>query len=135
MKNPIEFSVKCSDETAALLQPMAPYLQSMANAQPTALGPSTIPPANHSKAALGGMEIYVDLKDFIDVPAEIAKNEQIEQKAIALIKSKEAKLNNESFVARAPANVVQTEKDALAAAQQQLVDIRKTLEALRKMQK
>jgi valyl-tRNA synthetase len=105
----------------------------MANANATAMGTNITPPENHSKAALGGMEIYVDLKDFIDVKAEIAKNLQLEQKLIALIKGKEAKLGNESFVARAPANVVQTEKDALAAAQQQLADVGTTLEALRKM--
>ena len=47
------------------------------------------------------MEIYVDLKDLIDVKAELAKNEQQEQKLLGLIKAKEAKLANESFVSRA----------------------------------
>jgi valyl-tRNA synthetase len=131
-KSPIEFCVVCSEEIAALLKPMLPYFQSMANAKATALGPSATPPASHSKAALPGMEIYVDLKDFIDVKAELAKNQQLEQKLVALIKGKEAKLTNESFVARAPANVVQTERDALAAAQQQLAGVRAALESLAK---
>jgi valyl-tRNA synthetase len=135
MKNPIEFSVKCSDETAALLQPMAPYLQSMANAQATALGPNSTPPANHSKAALGGMEIYVDLKDFIDVAAELAKNEQEAPKLLAFIKSKEAKLSNAAFVDKAPANVVQTEREALATAKEKLAAVQATIETLRKMKK
>ncbi|QDU26102.1 Valine--tRNA ligase [Anatilimnocola aggregata] len=133
MKSPIEFSVTCSAETAALLTPMLPYLQSMANAKPIEMGPQATAPANHSKAALPGMDIYVDLKDFIDVQAEIAKNQQLEQKLLGIIKGKEAKLSNESFVARAPANVVQVEREALEAAQTQLAAVKQTLEALAKM--
>ena len=81
---------------------------------------------------MAGLEIYVDLKDFIDVKAELAKNEQQEQKLLGLIKGKEAKLNNESFVSRAPANVVQTEREGLAQYQQQLDSVRAALAALRK---
>jgi valyl-tRNA synthetase len=135
MKSPIEFSVKCSEETAALLQPMAPYLQSMANAKATELGPNITPPANHSKAALSGMEIYVDLKDLIDVAAELAKNQQEEPKLLAFIKSKEAKLSNAAFVDKAPANVVQTEREALATAKEKLAAVQATIETLRKMKK
>jgi valyl-tRNA synthetase len=133
MKNPIEFSVTCSDDIAALLTPMLPYLQSMANAKPIELGPKATAPANHAKSTLGGMDIYVDLKDFIDVKAEIAKNQQLEQKLVGIIKGKEAKLSNESFVARAPANVVQVERDALTQAQEQLASVRAALEALGKV--
>ena len=127
----IEFSIKCSEETAALLAPMNPYFQSMANAAATALGESVTPPPTHAKTTLPAMEIYVDLKDFIDKEAEIAKNEQLEQKLLGVIKGKEAKLANESFVSRAPANVVQAERDSLAQAQDQLASARAALASLR----
>src|SRR5690606_32064638 len=70
---PIEFSLKCDEATAKLLQPMASYFQSMANAASTGMGPSVSPPPMASKSALAGMELYVDLKDLIDVDAEIAR--------------------------------------------------------------
>jgi valyl-tRNA synthetase len=128
----IEFSIRCDAATAALLEPMKPYFQSMANATATALGEKATPPPTHAKTTLPAMEVYVDLKDFIDVQAEIAKNEQLEQKLLGIIKGKEAKLSNESFVQRAPANVVQSERDSLAQAQEQLASARAALASLRK---
>ena len=80
-------------------------------------------PPTHAKSALPGLEIYVDLAGFIDVKAELAKNEQQEQKLLGLIKGKEAKLTNESFVSRAPANVVQSERESLAQLQEQLESV------------
>jgi valyl-tRNA synthetase len=131
-KQPIEFCVKCDAATADLLKPMTAYFQSMTNATATGFGESVTIPPTHAKSALAGLEIFVDLKDFIDVDAEIAKNEQQEQKLLGLIKGKEAKLNNESFVSRAPANVVQSERVGLAQYQQQLESVRAALAALRK---
>ena len=64
--------------------------------------------------------------------AELAKNEQQEQKLLGMIKAKEGKLANESFVSRAPANVVQAERDSLAQLQEQLASVRTALAALRK---
>ena len=131
-KNPLEFSIKCDAATAALLQPMTAYFQSMANASTTGFGPNAAIPPTHATTSLTSMEIYVDLKDFIDVEAEIAKKEQEEQKILGFIKAKEAKLANESFVSRAPANVVQAERDSLAQLQEQLASVRAALAALRK---
>ncbi|HJS06502.1 MAG TPA: hypothetical protein VJ809_02555, partial [Pirellulales bacterium] len=78
-----------------------------------------------------GMEIYVDLAGSIDVEAERAKNTQLKQKLLGFIKATEAKLANESFVSRAPANVVQAERDKLAQLQEQLASVEAALAALR----
>jgi valyl-tRNA synthetase len=131
-REPLEFCIKCDAATAGLLEPMRAYFQSMTNAKATGFGPDVPVPATHAKAALPGIEVYVDLKDFIDVAAELAKNEQQEQKLLALIKTKEGKLANESFVSRAPANVVQAERDGLSQLQEQLASVRAALAALRK---
>jgi valyl-tRNA synthetase len=104
----------------------------MTNATATGFGPDVAIPPTNAKSALPGLEIYVDLAGLIDVKAELAKNEQQEQKLLGLIKGKEAKLSNESFVSRAPANVVQTEREQLAQYQQQLESVRAALAALRK---
>src|SRR5262249_6848579 len=75
-KQPIEFSIKCDAVTAGLLKPMTAYFQSMTNATATGFGPDVAIPPTHAKSALTGLEIYVDLAGFIDVKAELAKNEQ-----------------------------------------------------------
>jgi valyl-tRNA synthetase len=131
-KSPLNFAIKCDAATAALLQPMAPYFQSMANATATGFGSDVAIPPTNAKTALAGMEIYVDLAGSIDVQAELAKNEQLEQKLVGFIKAKEGKLANESFVSRAPANVVQAERDSLAQLNEQLASVRTALAALRK---
>ena len=53
-----------------------------ANATATGFGPDVAIPLTHAKSSLPDLEIYVDLKDFIDVKAELAKNEQQEQKLL-----------------------------------------------------
>ena len=111
----IEFSVRCDEATAALLRPMEPYFQSMAGARPTGFGPEVIAPSLSANVALpAGLEIFVDLADLIDVKAETARKEDELAKLDARIAAQRKKLSNESFVARAPAAVVQKERDALA---------------------
>ncbi len=131
-KTPLSFAIKCDVATAGLLAPMATYFQSMANATATGFGADVAIPATNAKTTLPGMEIYVDLAGLIDVAAEIAKNEQLVTKLTGLIKAKEGKLSNESYVARAPANVVQADRDSLAQMQEQLASAQAALTALRK---
>ena len=130
-KTPLNFAIKCDAATAGLLEPMAAYFQSMANATATGFGPAVAIPPTNAKTALAGMEIYVDLAGSIDVEAERAKNTQLKQKLLGFIKATEAKLANESFVSRAPANVVQAERDKLAQLQEQLASVEAALAALR----
>jgi valyl-tRNA synthetase len=131
MKQPVQFSIRCSAAIADLLSPMLPYFEAMANAKSLGLGATAPTPPTHAKTSLPHMEIFVDLEGFIDKPAEIAKNEKLEQQLLAFIKGKESKLGNESFVAKAPPAVVQLEREALAQAQAQLTSVRETLAALR----
>ena len=59
------------------------------------------------------MEIFVDLSDLIDVGAERKRKEEEKAKLDGLIAAKRKKLENKNFVDRAPAAVVQGERDSL----------------------
>jgi valyl-tRNA synthetase len=115
----IEFCVRCDAETAELLRPMEPYFPAMAGARATAWGPEVESPALSANVTLPGMEVYVDLAELIDVGAEIERKKQELEKFDALIAAKEKKLANANFIDRAPAEVVQKERDSLKDLQDQ----------------
>jgi valyl-tRNA synthetase len=127
----VEFCVQCAPAMAQLLQPMETHFEQLATATCVGLGPDVTPPPTHAKIALSGIEIFVDLSGYIDVEAEIARNQKQAEKLVGMIAGKEKKLANENFVRRAPFKVVQRERDSLAELQQQLQSVRQALENLK----
>ena len=113
-KTKIAFAVRCDAETAELLSPMAPYFASMAAARATDWGPEVEAPSLAANVSLPGAELFVDLAELIDVEAEIAKKKDELAKLDGLVVAKRKKLENESFVSRAPEAVIQKERDGLA---------------------
>ncbi len=109
----IEFSVRTDADTVALLQPMASYFESLANAKATAWGMDVEAPTPNATFNLTGIDVYVDLKGLIDVSAEIDRTQKELSKLESLIAGKEKKLSNKNFVDRAPADVVQKERENL----------------------
>ena len=131
-RQPVHFSVQCDAATADQLRAMGPYFKSMARAEAVGWGPDVEPPANAARVGLPGLELFVDLKDLIDVDAEIARKRKEEQKIVAMIAGKEKKLANQQFVSRAPAAVVERERGSLADLQQQLASVQASLVELKK---
>ena len=64
--------------------------------------------------------MFVDLAEFFDPTAERARGEKEREKLIQQIEAKEKKLSNENFVSRAPADVVQKERESLSALRDRL---------------
>ncbi|HUG66362.1 MAG TPA: hypothetical protein VMM76_01345 [Pirellulaceae bacterium] len=98
----------------------------------SAWGPDAEFPATHAHINLQGIDVFVDLTGLIDVSAEIERLEKEEAKLQNLIQSKIKKLENPSFVDRAPADVVAKERESLTQLQEQLTTVQKSLEELRK---
>ncbi len=86
-----------------------------------------------ANAILTGCEIFVDMAGLIDVAAEVQRITKELEKVQAGIKGKESKLNNEGFVARAPANVVTLEREQLAELQARATSLTQVLADLKKM--
>jgi valyl-tRNA synthetase len=130
-KTPIEFTVRCDAEAEALLKPMEPYFNSMAGASSTAWGKNVEPPAASASFAASGLDVFVDLADFIDVEAEIVRLTKELARLDGAIAGKQKQLANENFVSRAPAEVIQKERAALVQLTEQRAATAAGLEAMK----
>jgi valyl-tRNA synthetase len=84
-------------------------------------------------ALAGEIKILIPLAGLIDKDAELARLEKEIGKIQSNLEKTEAKLNNSNFVDRAPANVVQVEKDRaeeLRSALKQLDEQRQKIQSL-----
>ena len=129
-KTPLAFSVRCDAAIAELLRPMAPYFALDGQRPADRLRARRDGPGLSANVTLSGMDVFVDLAELIDVPAEIARKQQEVEKLTGFIAAKEKKLANETFVDRAPAEVVQKERDSLKDLQDQLAAAKEVLERL-----
>ncbi|MDA1055941.1 MAG: hypothetical protein O3C40_36610 [Planctomycetota bacterium] len=101
------------------------------NATVAAWGPDAAPPVTNAHINLQGIDVFVDLAGLIDVAAELERLEKEDAKLQNLIQSKAKKLENASFVDRAPADVVAKERESLAQLQDQLITVQKSLADLK----
>ncbi len=126
-KQEIEFALKCDRDTLALLLPMQDYFLAMAKARCTAAGPD-VPAVQHcAQASLPGIEVLVDMAGLIDVEAEIARHQKEQDRLQRAIVGKEKQLSNASFVERAPADIVQRERDSLLQLKEQLQSVERAI--------
>ena len=84
-------------------------------------------------ALVGSLKLHVPLAGLIDKDEEIARQNKELEKKRAEIQRAEVKLANEKFVNNAPPDVVQKERDKLAAAQQAVTEIEQQIAKLKKL--
>jgi valyl-tRNA synthetase len=130
----VTFAVRCDAPTAELLQPMQPYFAQMARATATAWGPNAAAPDLAASRMLAGergtIEVFVDVSRFIDVGAERKRLEKDRDNIAKQIKSIDGKLANKGFVDKAPAEVVQQQRDKLAELDEQLKSVEAAMSKL-----
>jgi valyl-tRNA synthetase len=130
-------AIKCDELTTTLLTPMRPLLESMSNSQVVELGPSA--KAFETDAPLSiasiGIDVHVDLEKFIDVAAELQRLERLLGQIEKQIAGKEQKLSNESFVSRAPEQVVAQERQSLQDLYRQRESVSNDIARMKKRQK
>ncbi len=127
----IQFVVRCQPHTARLLEQTSIYLESMAAAKLIAAGPNVINPKPSATIALPEMELCVDLTGLIDKEAESQRLEKERVRLAGLIAGTEGKLNNQAFVAKAPADVVEKFREQLGQSREQLAAVEAALADLR----
>ena len=75
-------------------------------------------PADQAPASKGQVEVvthaarvFMPLQELVDVAQELQRIAKEKEKALGHLKGIEAKLNNEAFTSKAPANIVQNQRD------------------------
>jgi len=128
----VPFAVRCSKQAQQLLAPMATYFAAMANAKAVAWGPDITSPETSAHVALPKLEldVYVDLEQFIDVAAELERNNKLLERLTKQITGKQQKLGNENFVSRAPADVVAKEQASLQELIEQVAGVKMAIQSL-----
>ncbi len=84
-----------------------------------------------SSSMVGHMKVLVPMKGLIDPTAELNRLAKAQEKLTKQAESLRSKLSNESFVSKAPANVVESEKAKLAEMDNQLAEMNKQIEQLK----
>ena len=105
-------------EDLSRLEENQSFLSKLANLESIAILTGDAPAA--STALVGKMEILIPLEGLIDKDAEIGRLDKEIVKLEKVIKQSSGKLSNENYTAKAPAEVVQKERDKLSEMEQTL---------------
>jgi len=107
-------TAKTAGADTALLREHAPLVQSLARATLTVDLRATRPRAS-ALGVVGGTEVYVALEGVVDLAAERQRLEKEIKRAEEAIAFGRAKLSRPEFAERAPADVVEKEREKVAA--------------------
>ncbi|WP_101912230.1 valine--tRNA ligase [Megasphaera vaginalis (ex Bordigoni et al. 2020)] len=126
--------VPADDVMAATLRRYENYFFTLAFADGVnLLTPADEKPENAVVAVVPGIEIYLQLKDLIDVEKETARVRKEQEKMTKEIERLVKKLSNQGFLAKAPADVVDKEKEKLAGYRERLQALTQRMETLEKL--
>ena len=101
--------------------------------QITFLAPGADKPENAMTAVVTGMEVYLELKGLIDTEKEKGRIEKAKAALEKDIARTSGKLNNQGFLAKAPEEVVQKEKEKLAQFEEKMKSFNERLEFLKNL--
>jgi valyl-tRNA synthetase len=129
-KTPLDVAVKCGDAVAADFTSLAAFVKQLAGVGKFEAG-SVAKPKPAGSIVRPDFEGYVALAGLIDPAVEAKRLEKLIAEKTKLLDATKGKLANEGFVARAPAEVVQQQKDLVVELEQQLTALSENLKELR----
>jgi valyl-tRNA synthetase len=107
-------TAKSSTAHTPLLREHTPLVQSLARATLT-VDPRASRPRNSALGVVGATELYVSLEGVVDLAAERQRLEKEIRRAEEAIAFGRAKLSRPEFAERAPADIVEKEREKVAA--------------------
>ncbi|KMK93973.1 valine--tRNA ligase [Rossellomorea marisflavi] len=111
MSKQIKLMLKAKDEeTLAVLQKNAAYIERFCNPESLELSTDASAPEKAMTAVVTGVELFLPLAGLINIDEEIARLEKELDKWTKEVSRVQGKLSNERFVSKAPQKVVDEEK-------------------------
>jgi valyl-tRNA synthetase len=132
-RTPLDVGVRCARAVADDIRLLAPLISTLPNVGIGKLdcGPDVVKPAQAATQVHPDFELYVSLQGLIDPATETARLQKQQAEKQRALQAARAKLENRSFLDRAPAEVVQQVRDQVADLEAQLRVIESTLHDLR----
>jgi valyl-tRNA synthetase len=127
----LDVSIRCSAEVAADFQALTPFITALAGVGQLVCGPDVQKPPQAAGYVHPEFEAYVSLAGLIDVAAEIKRLEKQLAEKHKHLQGTLAKLENANFISKAPAEVVQQQRDAVADLESQIQTMETHLRELR----
>jgi valyl-tRNA synthetase len=113
-----------------LLQEQAEIIRALAKLGNVTIVESGEAPENAATAVQHGVQVFVPLGDLVDLDEERRRLEGELEKARKYADTLRKKLDNESFVSKAPPQVVETEKTKLAEADSRIPKLEEQLKTI-----
>jgi len=112
------------DDKKTLIDEYIQYLRRLAKVQNVTIGSNLKKPKFSASAVISGNEIFVPLEGLIDLEVERKRFEKEIKRYETMLANTEKKLNDPNFISRAPADIIEREK-------QKYENFKLTLEKLR----
>ncbi len=126
----LEVSVRCNAAIAGDFRQLAAFIAQLAGVGRLECGPDVTRPGQSATHVVPDFEAYVSLKGLIDPVAEAKRiDKQLGDKRKHL-QASEKKLNDPAFTGRAPAEVVQQQREALEDLRKQIAILQANLKDL-----
>lgn len=123
--------VQAGPEAIAIIQEGSPYIMSLAWASEVVTGPiTTEKPQQAVSFITSGVEVYLPLAELVDMDKEVARVKKEIAAMEAEVKRSERMLSNKGFLAKAPAEVVQKEREKEAGYRDKLARLKERLNRL-----
>ncbi len=119
-----------NNETKLLFDSVNHYVTRFCHAENLRIGLNENVPKNSVSAVVTGAELYVPLADLVDLAAERDRLEKEKVRLQSEVDRVEKKLSNPQFVEKAPANVVQLEREKALDYKEKLARVKERIDSL-----
>jgi valyl-tRNA synthetase len=126
----LKLFMRCAPDVAEQLQAVASQFDFLSKTMLEAAGLDVTAPKGSVSFSLGDADGYLPVADLVDLQAEKSRKEKEAEKLRGFIKSQEAKLANQGFMAKAPADVVEGIRTTKAEQEAQLESIERIIREL-----